>query len=84
MTRPRSSRRKPYRRFTPETVRWLRQGLNLTQGQFATLMHVSRRTIIRWEQGQHLPPGNHNNTRRMKFFYLWTKYERWLTRGHNP
>jgi len=72
--------------MTGATVRWVRQGLNLSQEAFAAKLHVSRRTIIRWEQDEHLPPTWHHKKNgrqnRRRFFELWTKYERWLNRGH--
>ena len=36
-------------------VRALRQGLGLTQEELARLLHVSVRTISRWERGQSFP-----------------------------
>lgn len=38
-------------------VRELRQSLNLSQSQFAALMHVSIKTLQNWEQGVRVPGG---------------------------
>lgn len=38
-------------------VRELRQSLNLSQAQLATLMHVSVKTLQNWEQGVRVPGG---------------------------
>jgi DNA-binding transcriptional regulator YiaG len=74
MARTRNSKHE----LTPETVRAVRKGLYLTQEQFATLLHVNRRTVIRWEQGSHLPRKYHNEKRRAAFYRLWAKYREWL------
>lgn len=59
-------------------MRAVRTGLHLTQAEFAALMGVSRRTIIRWEQDTHLPNTYRWDPRRNKFFRLWDKYKEWL------
>jgi len=38
-----------------EEVRKLRRGFGLTQEELARLLHVSARTISRWERGQSFP-----------------------------
>jgi DNA-binding transcriptional regulator YiaG len=51
--------RKPSRTFnvTALNVQEIRQGLNLSQSQFAALMHVSVKTLRNWEQGARVPGG---------------------------
>lgn len=38
-------------------VKAIRENLNLTQRQFATLLGISPRTIQNWEQGHRIPEG---------------------------
>lgn len=38
-------------------VRQIRQDLNLSQAQFARLIHVSVKTLRNWEQGARVPDG---------------------------
>jgi len=38
-------------------VRRIRQNLNLSQTQFAALVHVSVKTLRNWEQGTRVPGG---------------------------
>ena len=51
--------KKPSRTFTYEVpdVKAIREGLNLTQRQFAALMGISMRTLQNWEQGRRNPEG---------------------------
>jgi DNA-binding transcriptional regulator YiaG len=65
-------------RLTPETVRAVRTGLYLTQEDFAALLGVSRRTVIRWERGEHLPVGTYGRKHRAAFHRLWHRYKEWL------
>lgn len=56
----------------------MRAGLRLTQDEMARVLGISRRTIIRWEQGQHLPTRDRDRRRRANFYRLWHKYQEWL------
>lgn len=38
-------------KVTPEAIRRAREGLNETQGQFATRLGVDQATVSRWETG---------------------------------
>ena len=51
--------RKPSRAFVVEApdVRDIRESLNLSQNQFAALVHVSVKTLRNWEQGIRRPAG---------------------------
>lgn len=51
--------RKPSRVFTvqADTVREIRESLELSQRQFASLVHVSVKTLRNWEQGIRTPDG---------------------------
>ena len=51
--------RKPSRVFTVQaaTVRKIRESLDLSQRQFASLVHVSVKTLRNWEQGIRTPDG---------------------------
>jgi transcriptional regulator with XRE-family HTH domain len=40
------------RAMTPEELRRIRKRLGLTQEKLATKLHVDRRTILRWENGE--------------------------------
>ena len=53
------SKRKPSRVFVLDAldVRQIRLGLNLSQAQFAALVHVSVKTLRNWEQGVRKPRG---------------------------
>jgi DNA-binding transcriptional regulator YiaG len=50
---------KPSRTFVMDAlnVRQIRQSLNLSQVQFAALVHVSVKTLRNWEQGVRTPGG---------------------------
>lgn len=52
-------KRKSFRSFTVSSVDvlGLRQSLRLSQTQFATLIHVSVKTLRNWEQGIRTPHG---------------------------
>ena len=52
-------RRRPSRTFVVEAldVRNIRENLNLSQYQFAALVHVSVKTLRNWEQGIRRPGG---------------------------
>lgn len=54
-----AGRRVPSRVFVlnPLDVRQIRQSLNLSQSQFAALVHVSVKTLRNWEQGVRAPGG---------------------------
>lgn len=71
-----------HRKFNAENVRMVRTGLRLTQEDFGRLLGVSRRTIIRWERGQHFPAPW--KSRRRKFFLLWDKHKEWLNYVNVP
>ena len=77
-----SSTRHDRRSFTPENVRMVRKALRLTQEEFGRQLGISRRTVIRWEQGVHLPGNWHSNKNgrhtRRAFYLLWAKYEEWV------
>jgi putative transcriptional regulator len=49
----------PSRVFTVNAldVQRIRQNLNLSQAQFAALVHVSVKTLRNWEQGSRVPGG---------------------------
>lgn len=51
--------RKPSRVFTVDaaTVQDIREGLGLSQSQFASIIHVSTKTLRNWEQGIRKPGG---------------------------
>ena len=51
--------RKPSRVFTVDaaSVREIRESLELSQRQFASLVHVSVKTLRNWEQGIRTPDG---------------------------
>ena len=50
---------RPSRTFVVEAldVRTIRENLNLSQNQFAALVHVSVKTLRNWEQGVRRPGG---------------------------
>lgn len=52
-------KRKPSRVFVMNAldVRGIRLGLQLSQAQFAALVHVSVKTLRNWEQGARAPGG---------------------------
>ena len=54
-----AGRRKPSRVFVMDAVdvRRIRQSLNLSQSQFAALIHVNVKTLRNWEQGVRAPGG---------------------------
>ena len=54
-----ASKRKPSRVFTVDaaTVREIRESLSLSQRQFASIVHVSIKTLRNWEQGIRTPDG---------------------------
>ncbi len=49
----------PSRRFeiAPPDVKTIREKIGLSQGEFATLMHVSIKTLQNWEQHRRNPTG---------------------------
>jgi len=52
-------KRKPARIFTVDaaSVREIRESLQLSQRQFASIVHVSVKTLRNWEQGIRTPDG---------------------------
>jgi putative transcriptional regulator len=44
-------------KMTPPAIKEIRQNYNLTQSEFAQLLHVSLRTLQNWEQGRREPEG---------------------------
>jgi putative transcriptional regulator len=54
-----AGRQEPSRAFVLDAVdvRQIRQNLDLSQSQFAALMHVSVKTLRNWEQGVRAPGG---------------------------
>jgi putative transcriptional regulator len=54
-----SGERKPTRIFTIDaaSVREIRESLALSQRQFASIVHVSIKTLRNWEQGIRTPDG---------------------------
>ncbi len=50
--------------WRPERIHALREGLNRSQEEMATLIGVTQRTIFRWEKGECLP--RHRMIRRLK------------------
>jgi len=52
-------KRQPSRVFTVDaaTVREIRESLSLSQRQFASIVHVSIKTLRNWEQGIRTPDG---------------------------
>jgi putative transcriptional regulator len=54
-----AGRRKPSRVFVLDAVdvRRIRRSLNLSQSQFAALIHVNVKTLRNWEQGVRAPGG---------------------------
>jgi putative transcriptional regulator len=54
-----SGERKPSRIFTIDaaSVREIRESLALSQRQFASIVHVSIKTLRNWEQGIRTPDG---------------------------
>lgn len=54
-----SGKRKPTRVFTVDagSVREIRESLSLSQKQFASIVHVSIKTLRNWEQGIRVPDG---------------------------
>ena len=54
-----AGKRKPSRVFALDAldVRQIRQDLDLSQSQFAALIHVSVKTLRNWEQGVRAPGG---------------------------
>ncbi len=50
---------RPSRTFNLDApdVRAIREGLNLSQQQFAALIGISKRTLQNWEQGRRSPEG---------------------------
>ena len=51
--------RQPARKFVVDaaSVREIRESLELSQGQFASIIHVSIKTLRNWEQGIRTPDG---------------------------
>lgn len=47
-----ASYRKQYGLLSPTEIQDLREGLGLTQGQLAELLHLGANTISRWEAGR--------------------------------
>jgi putative transcriptional regulator len=54
-----TGKRQPSRTFTVDAldIRDIRESLNLSQYQFAALVHVSVKTLRNWEQGIRRPGG---------------------------
>ena len=48
---------KPVRKYDAESVKKLRQSLNLTQAMFAGMLGVSQKTVEAWESGRNIPMG---------------------------
>ena len=46
--------------LTPKKVRSLRRFLNLNQDEFAVLLGVSTKTVVRWERAHTLPEGKNS------------------------
>ena len=47
----------PPQRFTPEEIRSIRTKLNMSQGFFADVIGVSKKTVESWEYGRGKPSG---------------------------
>ncbi|WP_419163654.1 helix-turn-helix domain-containing protein [Candidatus Palauibacter sp.] len=47
---------RPLPRLSPETIRGIRDELNVSRGVFAGLLRVPVRTLEGWEQGRSSPP----------------------------
>ena len=56
-TRSLSRRQKPSV-FTPTRIRSIRKRLNVSQPVFAELLHVTKATACKWEQGLRKPSGS--------------------------
>jgi putative transcriptional regulator len=48
-------KKQPKLEVTPEVIRKTREGLNLSRAGFAHQLHVSPRTLEKWEQGRAKP-----------------------------
>ncbi|MDR0446303.1 MAG: type II toxin-antitoxin system MqsA family antitoxin [Oscillospiraceae bacterium] len=47
----------PPKSYTPQEVRGIREKLNMSQGNFANVFGVSRKTVEAWEHGRNKPSG---------------------------
>ena len=47
---------RPLPELTPETIRRIREGLDVSRAVFAHMIRVSVRTVEGWEQGRSTPP----------------------------
>jgi putative transcriptional regulator len=45
----------PVEALTPERIKAIRKKYNMSQSQFAQIMHISGSTIKNWEQGRRVP-----------------------------
>lgn len=48
---------KVFRVYAPDDIRRVRDNLALSQSGFASILHVSTRTLQAWEQGKRNPSG---------------------------
>jgi putative transcriptional regulator len=48
---------KPPKAYTPQEVRDIREKLNMSQGYFANVFGVSKKTVEAWEHGRNKPNG---------------------------
>ena len=57
-----ADRKKPSRKYkvTPPDIKMVREKLQVTQKEFATMIGVSTRTLQNWEQGRRKPEGPAN------------------------
>jgi len=47
---------RPFPELTPDAIREIRDGLELSRAVFAHMIRVPVRTVERWEQGRSRPP----------------------------
>ena len=57
ITEIQSGKGKKYRVYAPSDIKSVREKLSLSQSGFATILHVSTRTLQAWEQGLRRPSG---------------------------
>ena len=57
-----TGRKRPSRKYeiTPPDIKMVREKLQVTQREFATMIGVSTRTLQNWEQGRRKPEGPAN------------------------
>jgi len=57
-----AGRKRPSRKYevTPPDIKMVREKLQVTQREFATMIGVSTRTLQNWEQGRRKPEGPAN------------------------